>query len=56
MKKRLIALIAGYSTVAFATTIPNTLTETHTYELTKSLIWLCRKARTVKPIYGYLYL
>ncbi len=36
MKKRLTALIAGYSTVAFATTIPNTLTETHTYELTKS--------------------
>ncbi|XWY19461.1 transglutaminase-like domain-containing protein [Bisgaard Taxon 45] len=36
MKTLLTALIAGYSTVAFATSLPNTLTETHTYELTKS--------------------
>ncbi|HDR1021995.1 TPA: transglutaminase family protein [Pasteurella multocida] len=36
MKKLLTALLAGCSSVAFATSIPNTLTETHTYELTKS--------------------
>ncbi|AKD38733.1 transglutaminase [Pasteurella multocida subsp. multocida OH4807] len=36
MKKLLTALLAGCSTVAFATSIPNTLTDTHTYELTKS--------------------
>ncbi|MGC7589216.1 transglutaminase-like domain-containing protein [Bisgaard Taxon 46] len=36
MKKLLTALLAGCSTVAFATSIPNTLTETHTYELTKT--------------------
>ncbi|UDW83753.1 transglutaminase family protein [Pasteurella canis] len=36
MKKLLTALLAGCSTFAFATSIPNTLTDTHTYELTKS--------------------